>query len=101
MALSRRHWLAGSALVSPLAPHAQPPSSTYLQFNPTIAYAALRHTVTAVNAMAQSPIRDRRPFAAAHAMAELLFAHFEETGFSMMLDQHLPQLVPLVEAQVW
>jgi hypothetical protein len=99
MALSRRQWLAGSALVSPLAPHAQPSSSTYLQFNPTIANAALRHTVAAVNAMAQIPIRDRRPYAATHAMAELLFAHFEETGFSTMLDQHLDQLVPLVEAQ--
>jgi hypothetical protein len=31
-------------------------------------------------------------------MAELLFAHFEETGFSNMLDQHLAQL-PLIEAQ--
>ena len=98
MALSRRQWLVGSALVSPLVPHAQPSSSTYLQFNPTIAYAALRHTVTTVNTMAQSPIRDRRPFAATHAMAELLFAHFEETGFSNMLDQHLAQL-PLIEAQ--
>lgn len=78
MPISRRQWLAGSALVGPVATHAQPSSSTYQQFNPTIANAALRHTVTAVNGMAQSPIRDRRPFAAAYAMAELLFAHFEE-----------------------
>ena len=99
MALSRRQWLAGSALVSHLAPHPQPSSSTYLQFHPTIAYATLCHTVTAVNAMAQSPIRDRRPFAAVHAIAELLFAHFEETGFSTMLDQQVAQFVPLVEAQ--
>ena len=99
MALSRRQWLAGSALVSHLAPHPQPSSSTYLQFHPTIAYATLCHTVTTVNTMAQSPIRDRRPFAATHAMAELLFAHFDETGFSTMLDQHLAQLVPLVKAQ--
>jgi hypothetical protein len=32
-------------------------------------------------------------------MTELLFAHFEETGFSTMLDKQLAQLVPLVKAQ--
>ena len=85
MTISRRQWLAGSALLGPLATHPQPPSRTDPPFYPAIAQALLRHAVNAVNAMLQSPPRDPRPFAAAHAVAELVFAHFEETGFQSML----------------
>lgn len=94
MTISRRQWLAGSALLGPLATHSQPPSRTDPPFHPAIAQALLRHAVNAVNAMLQSPPRDPRPFAAAHAVAELVFAHFEETGFQSMLDQHLAQFGP-------
>lgn len=99
MTISRRQWLAGSALLGPLATHSQPPSRTDPPFHPAIAQALLRHAVNAVNAMLQSPPRDPRPFAAAHAVAELVFAHFEETGFQSMLDQHLAQFGPHMQVQ--
>jgi len=84
MTISRRQWLAGSALLGPLATHSQPPSRTDPPFYPAIAQALLRHAVNAVNVL-QSLLRDPRPFAAARAVAELVFAHFEETGFQSML----------------
>ena len=45
--------------------------------------------------MSQSPRLYARSFAAAHAVAELALAHFQETGFSMICDQHLARLVPI------
>jgi hypothetical protein len=95
MAISRRQLLADSALVGPLATHLHPSSSSGQQCNPTIAKVLLRHTANAVNTMSQGPRLDARPFAAAHAVAELALTHFQETGFSTMFDQHLARLVPL------
>ena len=91
---TRRRWLAGSALLGPLATYAQPTSWAYQQFNPTIVKALLSHIVGAVNALAKSPSPDPRPIAATHAVTQLVFAHFEETGLSTLLDRHLTQFVP-------
>ena len=93
--MSRRQLLAGSALVGALATDVQASSLRCQRFNPTIAKVLLRHTARAVNTMSQYPDLDARPFAAAHAVAELALIHFEETGFSTMFDQHLAGLVPL------
>ena len=97
MNISRRHWLAG--VITPIA-SAQPSSWKHQQLETSIVKAVLRHTVKAVNAMAESPPWDRHPFAATHATAEsLAFLHFEKTGFHTMLEQHLAQFVPHLQVQ--
>ena len=96
MAISRRQWLADSALLGPLATHLQPSSSRGQLCNPSIAKVLLRHTVNAVNAMSQMQTRSRDRWSSGGPAED---THLAESAVSRLLDGYQGHIRPLLQDQ--
>jgi hypothetical protein len=102
MRIPRRQILAGFGLFTAHA--TQPQCCNQQQFSDIIPKTALKHSAKVVNYLTELPCssnhtRDALSVAAAHAISELAFDHFEETGFNCVLDEQVAQLAEPTQAQ--
>src|SRR3954452_17947489 len=79
MSISRRRCLLGSSLLGGILRPEKPPSWQYSRFSPGIAESALKRTVAVINELAVRHTCRGAPIAIVHALAEALFAHFDES----------------------
>jgi hypothetical protein len=98
MPISRRKFVAGSSLFGLFKSEKQRGLEGPPHFSPAVAKVTLARAALVVESMKTGPRWEALPIAGAHAAAEALFAHFEETRFTDFLDQWLTQYRPPSQA---
>jgi hypothetical protein len=98
MPISRRKFVAGSSLFGLFKSEKQRGLEGPPHFSPAVAKVTLARAAIVVDSMKTGPRWEAPPIGEAHAAAEALFAHFEETRFTDFLDQWLTQYRPPSQA---